>query len=98
MAKSDMWEKEKDLENVRELVNEFEERLGAEVRRQEGVEQRQKVKLNPKAKEFKRSKLLEKYTAKLLFRQDDRKFEDEYLKKLERNWQKQKSVPLKEKP
>jgi len=40
MAKSDMWEKEKDLENVRELVNEFEERLGAEVRRQEGVEQR----------------------------------------------------------
>jgi len=40
MAKSDMWEKEKDLENVRELVNEFEERLGAEVRRQKGVEQR----------------------------------------------------------
>jgi len=35
--------------------------------------------------EFKRSKLLEKYTAKLLFRWDNKKFEDEYLKKIERN-------------
>jgi len=88
MAKSNTWKKEENLENARELVNKFEERLGAEVRRQEGVEQRWKVKLNPKVEEFKRSELLEKYTAKLLFRWDNRKFEDEYLKKLERNWQK----------
>ena len=40
MAKSDTWKKEEDLENARELVNKFEERLGVEVRRQEGVEQR----------------------------------------------------------
>ena len=32
-----MWEKEKDLENTKELVDEFEERLGAEVRRVEEV-------------------------------------------------------------
>jgi len=37
MAESDIWEKERDLENTKELVNEFEERLGAEVRRQEGI-------------------------------------------------------------
>jgi len=44
------------------------------------------VELNPKAKEFKKSELLEKYIARILFRWDDKKFEDEYLKKLERNW------------
>jgi len=29
---NDTWEKEKDLENAKELVNEFEERLEVEVR------------------------------------------------------------------
>jgi len=35
--------------------------------------------------EFRRSVLLEKYIAKLLFGWDNKKFEEEYLKKLERN-------------
>jgi len=39
--------------------------------------------LNPEAEEFRRSKLPGKYIAKILFRWDDRKFKDEYLKKLE---------------
>ena len=30
--------------------------------------------------------MLGKYTARILFRWDDKKFEDEYLKELERNW------------
>ena len=34
--------------------------------------------------------LLGKYTAKLLYRWDDRKFEEEYLNKLEKNWKKWK--------
>jgi len=34
---------------------------------------------------FKREELLEKYIAKMLYRWNDRKFENEYLKKLERN-------------
>ena len=72
---------------MRELVNKFEERSEVEVRRQEGIEKRWKVKLNPEVNKFKRSKLLEKYTAKLLFRWNNKKFKDEYLKKLERNWQ-----------
>ena len=86
------------MENTRELVNEFEERLEAEVRRQEGIEERWKMKLNPRADEFKRSKLPEKYIAKLLFGWDDKKFKDEYLKKLEKNWQRWKIVSLEEKP
>ena len=44
------------------------------------------VELNPEAEEFKRSELLGKYTARILFRWDDKKFEDEYLKELKRNW------------
>ena len=67
------------------MVDEFEERLSTEVRRQEGVEQRWRVKLNPRVDEFRRSVLLEKYIAKLLFGWDNKKFEKEYLKKLERN-------------
>ena len=34
---------------------------------------------------FMRKKLLEKYTAKILYEWDDRKFENKYLRKLERN-------------
>jgi len=60
--------------------------LNTEVGRQEGVEQRWRVKINPRADEFRRSELPGKYTAKLLFRWDNKKFENEYLKKLERNW------------
>jgi len=48
--------------------------------------------------EFKRMELLGKYIMKLLYRWDDKKFEEKYLRKLERNWQKWKAVPLEEKP
>jgi len=44
-----------------------------------------KIKLNPNAENFRRSELPEKYTAKILFVWNDKKFKDEYLKKLERN-------------
>ena len=38
--------------------------------------------LNSEAEVFKRSELLEKYMVKILFGQNDREFEDKYLKKL----------------
>jgi len=68
MAEHDTWEKEEDLENARELVDKFEGKTSMEVRRQEGVEKRWKVKLNPKADKFRRSELPEKYIVKILFR------------------------------
>jgi len=34
---------------------------------------------------FRRGELLGKYIAKILYKWNDRKFEDKYLKKLERN-------------
>jgi len=67
MAEHDTWEKKEDLENAKELVDEFEGRLNIEVRRQKRVEQRWRVKLNPRVDEFRRSELLGKYIAKLLF-------------------------------
>jgi len=42
--------------------------------------------LNLEAEVFRRSELLEKYIANILFGWDNRKFKDEYLKKLKRSW------------
>jgi len=42
------------------------------------------MKLNLNVEEFRRSELLEKYTAKILFGWDNRKFKNKYLKKLEK--------------
>ena len=85
-AENDSWKKKKDLGHTKELVDEFEGRLGMKIRKQEGVEQRWKMKLNLRADEFKRMELLKKYMVKLLYGWDDKRFEEEYLKKLERNW------------
>ena len=67
------WEKEEDLENAKELVAEFEERINIEVRRQEKLDIAEE-------KNFRRGELPGKYTAKMLYRWDDGKFENEYLK------------------
>jgi len=79
VAKNNIWEKEKDLENAKEAVKEFEERMNAEVRRQEKLDRLEE-------RDFRRRELLEKYTTKMLYRWNNRKFVEEYLKKLERNW------------
>ena len=49
-------------------------------------------------RDFRRGELPEKFTAKILYGQDNGKFKEEYLKKLERNWRRQKTVFLEEKP
>ena len=49
-------------------------------------------------RDFRRGTLPGKYTGKLLYRWDNGKFKAEYLRKLEKNWQRWKSVSLKEKP
>ena len=84
-AESDTWEKKEALKNAKELVDDFEGRVGAEIRRQEGVVEKKREK-----KEYRRIELPGKYTAKLLYGWDDKKFGDEYLKKLEKNWKKWK--------
>jgi len=78
MVKYDIWEREEDLENIKEVVAEFVKRLSAEVRRQEKLDMVEE-------RDFKREELLGKYIAKMLYRWDNRKFEKKYLKKLKRN-------------
>ena len=60
-------------------MEEFERRMNVEVRRQEKLDMAEE-------RDFRREELLEKFMAKILYGWDDGKFEEEYLKKLERNW------------
>ena len=78
MVEHDIWEREENLGNTREAVEEFEGRMSAEVRRQEKLDRIEK-------KNFRRGKLPGKYMAKMLYGWDNEKFEEEYLRKLERN-------------
>ena len=78
MMEYDTWEREKDLGNAREAVGKFEGRISAEIRRQEKLDRMEE-------KDFRREELPGKYTVKMLYGRDDGKFEEEYLRKLERN-------------
>jgi len=72
----DIWKK-KDLENAKEAVVNFEVRLSTELKQQEKLDMAKK-------RNFERRKLSEKYMAKILYRWNDKKFKEEYLKNLER--------------
>jgi len=72
-------------------VEEFKGRMSTEVRRQEKLNMIEK-------KNFKKRELPGKYMVKMLYGWDDGKFKKEYLRKLERNWQKWKSVSPEKKP
>ena len=69
MAEENTWEKEENLKNAKKLIEEYEDIYKESTRR---------------IREDRRRELLGRYTAKLLYGWDNRKFE-EYLKKLERN-------------
>jgi len=53
--------------------------MNTEVRRQEKLDMAKK-------RDFRRGELSGKFIAKMLYGWDNRKFEEEYLRKLERNW------------
>ena len=71
------------MRNAKELVDDFKGRMGAKVRQQVGERKAEREK-------YRRMKLLGKYIAKLLYGWDDKKFEEEYLEKLEQNWKRWK--------
>ena len=88
---SNIWKRKEDLEHAKELVNEFEGRMNAEVRRQEKIDMAEE-------RDFRRRELSEKFMARILYGWDNGKFEEEYLKKLERNWRRWKVVSPEKKP
>jgi len=63
------------LKNTKELVVKFKGILEAKVRQQEKL-------YVAEEKNFRRWELPEKYTAKMLYRWDNRKFKTKYLKKI----------------
>jgi len=85
------WKGVENLKNVMEKIEEFEkERFEEEIRRIR-MKKGKEMKLNPEAEEFRRGELLGRYIVKLLYGWDNKKFDKEYLKKLERNWNKWKN-------
>jgi len=60
-------------------LEEFEGRMNAEVRKQERLDIAEE-------RDFRRRELLGKFMAKILYRWNDRKFEEENLRKIKRNW------------
>ena len=75
-AKEDIWEKEGNLGNAREAVEDY-------VREYEKTARRIREEENGA---YNRSELPGRYTTKALYGWDNGKFEREYLKKLERSW------------
>ena len=65
------------MKNMKKLVEEFKGKM--EVRRQEKLELLEE-------KDFRRTELPGRYIVKLLYEWEDGKFENKYLKRLERNW------------
>ena len=75
---NDTWEKRENLGNAGEALEEFEGQMNVEVRRQKKIDMVEE-------RDFRWGKLPENYMIKLLYGWDNKKFEDEYLKKLEKN-------------
>jgi len=61
MIEHDTWERREDLGNVREVLEEFEGRINAKVRRREKLDMVEE-------KDFRRGKLPRKFTAMMLYR------------------------------
>ena len=78
-VEGDTWERKENLKNAEELIEEFEQG-GVEVRQQE-----------EEVEEYRRMELLGKYMAKVLYEWNNQRFEEEYLKKLEKNWRRWKN-------
>jgi len=69
-----------------EKIEEFEKGKFEEEIQRTRIKKEKEMKLNPEAEECRRGELPERYIAKLLYGWDDKKFDEEYWKKLERNW------------
>jgi len=87
-AEKDIWESRENLKNMMELVEEFKKEYSREeeekVRWQETEENR---------KTFNRE-LPGRYMVKLLYRWGNKKYDQEYWKKMEENWRKWKRNPF----
>jgi len=80
MAEEDTWESKENLKNASELVEEFEKQYGRE---EEEETWRQEVE---EEKNVFSRELLGRYMAKLLYGWGEKRYKQEYWKRLEENW------------
>jgi len=83
-AEEDTWESRENLKNASDLVEEFKKEYGREEEEETRWQEREEEKSM-----FNRE-LLGKYTAKLLYGWGEKKYKQEYWKKLKENWQRWK--------
>ena len=80
IAEEDIQKPRENLGNAEELVKEFEEEYGKDIGQSRGRITKEEIW----------GELLGRYTAKMLYGWDDKRFDQEYWGLLERNWKKQK--------
>ena len=78
MVESDTWEGRENLENAKEAIEEFEKEYWRDM---EDVVQQER-----KETTFKRGELLGKFTVKMLYGWSNKRYDQEYWGRLERNW------------
>ena len=82
IVESNTWEEKENLENAKEVVEEFEKEYWRDM---EEVNQQKKEE-----GAFRRGELPRRFTARKLFRWSDKRYDQEYWRRLERNWKKSK--------
>jgi len=80
MAEEDTWESRENLKNASDLVEEFKKEYGREEEEEAKQQEREENK-----RVFSRG-LPRKYTAKILYGWEEKKYKQEYWKRLEKNW------------
>ena len=81
-AEGNTWEGLENLKNAGEKIEEFEKgRFEEEIRRIR-IKKEKEMRLNSEAEEFKKGELPGRYTTKLLYGWDNKKFDEEYLKRI----------------
>ena len=78
MAELDTWEGKENLENTKEIVEEFEKEYQRDI---EDVKRQEKEE-----RTFRRGELPKRFTVKKLFGQLNKRYDKDYWGKLERNW------------
>jgi len=86
IVEENTWKRLENLKNAMKKIEEFEKgRFEEEIQRIR-LRKGKEMKLNLEVEKFRRGELSGRYTVKLLYGWDDNNFDEEYLRKLERNW------------
>ena len=85
-AGSDTWEKRENLENAKEAIKEFEKEYRQDIEDVARQECKEEI--------FRRGELPGRFITRKLFRWSDKRYDQEYWGRLERNWRQWKEKQL----